>query len=298
MHPDGSYGGEYGSRNTFHFVPHGFELASRFVPCAFELGDAFLKSLKDGTRSYLDDDRMFCHYVYNYLQAYQDYAPRPPLASGPRPDDTGSQSEETKFFKEAGLVVKRSGADYAVISLAKGGAMKVFKGGKLIYNDCGLVGVTRDKKKFTSQIMGDFEHEVQKDKIVIEGSCYFYEDLIFSPLKFVLFRIFLLVVGWLLPANWIRRMIQKKAILEKKRYPLRFRKEITFPSLETVTYRLFPGKPFPTVEELWIGTDPTFIYVAASRPYQKGCLTPWIDASAVLSSLNRGESGTFQHRFS
>ena len=26
MHPDGSYGGEYGSRNTYHFYPHGFEL--------------------------------------------------------------------------------------------------------------------------------------------------------------------------------------------------------------------------------------------------------------------------------
>src|SRR5690606_38816730 len=26
LHPDGSYAGEYGSRNTYHFYPHGFEL--------------------------------------------------------------------------------------------------------------------------------------------------------------------------------------------------------------------------------------------------------------------------------
>ena len=30
MHPDGSYGGEYGSRNTYHFYPHGFELMTPY----------------------------------------------------------------------------------------------------------------------------------------------------------------------------------------------------------------------------------------------------------------------------
>ena len=29
IHPDGSFGGEYGSRNTYCFFPHGFELISK-----------------------------------------------------------------------------------------------------------------------------------------------------------------------------------------------------------------------------------------------------------------------------
>lgn len=293
MHPDGSYGGEYGSRNTFHFLPHGFELAGRFVSRASGLADAFLKSLKTATRSSIDDDRIFCHYVYNFFQAYQDYGPR--FKGG---DDAGPPSDETKFFKEAGLLVRRSGEDQAVISFAKGGAMKVFKGGRMVCSDSGLLGVTCSKKKFTTQVVGDFRHEIEKDRIVVEGHFYFYEDLVFSPFKFILFRVFLLTLGRLLPANWVRRLIQKKAILKKKKFPLRFRKEIDFPTLRTVTYRLFPERSLPRIQALWVATDATFIYVATSQPYQKGCLAPWVDISSVLSSLNRGEPGIFQHSLS
>ena len=32
VHPDGSYGGEYGSRNTLAFFPDGFELVGRWMP--------------------------------------------------------------------------------------------------------------------------------------------------------------------------------------------------------------------------------------------------------------------------
>jgi len=39
MHPDGSFGGEYGSRNTYNFFPHGFELAGRWMPEALSVND-------------------------------------------------------------------------------------------------------------------------------------------------------------------------------------------------------------------------------------------------------------------
>jgi len=32
IHPDGSYGGEYASRNTYNFFPHGFELVGEWMP--------------------------------------------------------------------------------------------------------------------------------------------------------------------------------------------------------------------------------------------------------------------------
>src|SRR5262249_10341489 len=32
VHPDGSYGGEYGGRNTKNFFPHGFELVGQWMP--------------------------------------------------------------------------------------------------------------------------------------------------------------------------------------------------------------------------------------------------------------------------
>ena len=42
MHPDGSYGGEYGSRNTYHFYPHGFELMAPHTEKAGQIADRFL----------------------------------------------------------------------------------------------------------------------------------------------------------------------------------------------------------------------------------------------------------------
>ncbi len=40
IHPDGSFGGEYGSRATFHFYPHSFEVMSSLAPEWRRIGDA------------------------------------------------------------------------------------------------------------------------------------------------------------------------------------------------------------------------------------------------------------------
>ena len=69
MHPDGSYGGEYGSRNTYHFYPHGFELMAPHTEKAGQIADAFLQSADRDKRYHNDDDRMTAHYVYNFMQS-------------------------------------------------------------------------------------------------------------------------------------------------------------------------------------------------------------------------------------
>lgn len=46
LHPDGSYGGPYGSRGTRLFFPHGMELLAGEIPEAAELADGFLLSLE------------------------------------------------------------------------------------------------------------------------------------------------------------------------------------------------------------------------------------------------------------
>ena len=78
MHPDGSYGGEYGSRNTYHFYPHGFELLAPHTEKAGQIADAFLKSADLDKRYHNDDDRMTAHYAYNFMQAWEDYNPKRP----------------------------------------------------------------------------------------------------------------------------------------------------------------------------------------------------------------------------
>ncbi|OYV89209.1 MAG: hypothetical protein B7Z73_07050, partial [Planctomycetia bacterium 21-64-5] len=80
LHPDGSYGGEYGSRGTCHFYPHGFELLAGADPAAADLADAFLRSLAKGKTASFDDDRMYAHRLANLMEAYLDWSAERPAA--------------------------------------------------------------------------------------------------------------------------------------------------------------------------------------------------------------------------
>ncbi|MCU0692211.1 MAG: hypothetical protein MUF54_12500, partial [Polyangiaceae bacterium] len=76
MHPDGSYAGEYGSRNTYHFYPHGFEVMAPHSQTAARVAQTYLQSaMPDRTRYFNDDDRMCAHYVYDWMMAWLDYHP-------------------------------------------------------------------------------------------------------------------------------------------------------------------------------------------------------------------------------
>ena len=291
QHPDGSFGGEYGSRNTFHFLPHGFELLGSQLPVAVSMADLFLEAVERRRRSYLEDDRIFCHYVYNFLQAYRDFSPRSHARS------PSKKEPFIRIFKEAGLVVKNSGNYYGVISLAKGGVAKIFKGKELVYCDSGLVGETLERKKFTSQVISRNEFSIEEEEIRIDGHCYEHRDLIFSPWSFLLFRVFLLAIGRFLSANFTRRILQGKAILRsKQKIPLRFSKLFSFKGPPFVQWTFHWDDPTVRLKSLWIASDATFAYMATSQPFQSGSLHGWLDLSEVIKELNEEQTAVWKQR--
>ena len=76
VHPDHSYGGEYGSRGTYHFYPDGMELLAAEMPAAAELAEGFLRSLASGTAADFSDDRLVAHQLGNLIEAHGDWTPR------------------------------------------------------------------------------------------------------------------------------------------------------------------------------------------------------------------------------
>jgi len=289
QHPDGSYGGEYGSRNTFHFLPHGFELMGSRFPVALRMADHFLESLEIGKRSYLEDDRIFCHYVYNFLQAYIDYSSRDLVAS------SHEKQSFTEIFQEAGLVIKNSGTHYGVISLCKGGVAKIFFGKKLVYCDSGLVGQARDGRKFISQVMAKNHSKIEGERIQIEGSCYEYQEILFSHWSFLLFRLFLLIFARFLPANFTRRILQAKAVVRtKKKIPFRYSKQFLFDGAPQVEWKFYLDEPSLQLKSLWIASDATFIYTATSQPFQPGTLQGWFDLSGIVEELNQKRTAVWR----
>ena len=205
MHPDGSYGGEYGSRNTYHFYSHGFEVLAAHTEKAGQIADQFLRGVATDKRYHNDDDRMCCHLVYDWLQAYDDY-------HTPRPAPINARPNFLKWMPAAGMAVAKTDRYYAVANLRKGGVAKAYTEQGCIGSDTGAIGelddgtAPRRYKVIVTHLM-DQEHKVTADAanrtFSVEGVFSYRQRKLSSPLKIIIFRIVNLTVSRFFP-NLIR----------------------------------------------------------------------------------------------
>jgi hypothetical protein len=280
VHPDGSFGGVYGSRNTRLFFPHGFELLGPEIPVATWIAERYLHSVRAGTRLFLDDDRLIGHLTYNHLQAFLDYHPQRQALP---PADQG-----TRFWPGAGLYVRRQDALYAVVSVTKGGVVTMFEGERLLYTDSGLIARQRDGRCLVSHLVDAYEHEIRDDSIRIQGHFGYVTHRLPTPLTTLIFHLGMVTVGrWC--SNVIRALLQKLLIVGKKPAALRFQRTVQFhPQLTIIDEIWHPQEPRHGTRELtalYAGTDHTSIYVAMSNAYQVASLCPWTDDTVALETL-------------
>ncbi len=283
VHPDGSYGGEYGSRNTCIFFPHGFELMGEFLPEAIETVDLYLKGVSNGRQVHLEDDRMCAHLAWDHLQAYLDFRQRPP----DRP--LSPRAEKRRYWRGAGIYVHMKEERYAVVSAAKGGVVRLYVSGELAYGDSGIIARLSDGKTLVSHRMGEYEVTLLEDGIQVFGHFNRCRFKLPNPLTQAMFHLGMLTVGrW--GSDLVRLLLQKVLIIGASTDPMKFRR----------TFRL--GPPSILVDEIWnpkcdggsrdviglyAGTDHTSIYVAMSNSFQSASLLPWTDYGAHIAQLNR-----------
>ncbi len=287
IHPDGSFGGEYGSRNTYHFVPHGFELMAGRLPQAAYINDLWLQGVANRKHEHMNDDRYFMYDAANRLQAYVDYC-------GNR-KEYGVRGNFKKYFSDAKIFVAKWGGHYLVSSLAKAGVFKLFKGKKLVASDCGLAGRLGNKTAIT-QLIDNYEIKVSRDMkhLEVSGSFNFVRDELPSPLKFMLFRLGLLTVGraaW--GGRFIKKHLTKKLILGKSRAPARFRRIFDIGNALKVTDEI-QLNGHQNVTSLYIPTDLAAIHVPGSRYYQESVLHEWTDLGGYLNELNKNRRVTIR----
>jgi hypothetical protein len=284
MHPDGSYAGEYGSRNTYHFYPHGFEVMAARYPTAGRIAQTFLeRAMPERRRYYNDDNRMCAHYVYDWMQAWIDWQKerQQPLEA--------TRAPFTRYFPEARLFVKKTPKYYAVASMAKGGVIKVFDEDGAVYSDTGLVARTSDGRVLVSHLV-DSENELAVDlergQLRVSGVMARRRQQFSSPVKQAAFRAMNLTVGRV-SGNLVRKTVQRLLITGKPRTEVRFIRTLVFgPDEIVIQDTLELGKGRTKLEQLAIGSDATSIYVANSNVFQESVLLPWIDLREHLPSLN------------
>ena len=273
MHPDGSYGGEYGSRNTYHFYPHGFEIMARFTEKAGQIADHFLRNLPRGKRYYNDDDRMVAEYVGNWLQAYEDYYPE-------RPPDISRRENFLQWFHDAKIAICKNDSYYAVTNLAKGGVIKIFDEEGALGSDTGLIGVMNDGTVLVTHLL-DEQHIVETKRDLGEfrvRGCFSKRAVrLPTPFKQIMFRVFLLLFGRF-SANIVRSILQKILVTGKKRTRYQFERTICFKNKSVEIEDRLVGR-IPEFKKLSVGSDATSVYIPNSNVYQESILCEWKNAS-------------------
>ena len=271
VYPDGSFGGSIGSRNTYHCYCHGFELLAPEMPLAAAIAERLLRGLAEGqgVPPEIMADRYCLYRTQEYLLSYLDWRPR----SEPLPELPYERKPFRRYFVGAGIIAQRTPAHYIVANLAKGGVVKAFdvSAERLVFNDCGLIGTLLDGKIVSSQwIDPAYDISVQEDKAQVLGHLHYMPAAkVFDPLKMLLFRAVLILIGWSTRlSHWMKGAIRRQLMLGTRPAPLRFRRTIRVEAEGLMVEDQIDLEKGVQLRSLAIGGEFAVRYVPQSRYYQ------------------------------
>lgn len=291
IHPDGSYSGEYASRNTYNFFPAGFELVGSWLPEALTINDQFLKGIERGLVPCYADDHIIGHHTWNYLLAWKHFvAHRPELPSRP---------QGQVYLKNAQIVIDRRNDYELYLALNKGGVLKLFYQDHLVVSDTQFSLTYQDGKKLKNAVAHLIDHysvKVDEHQIVINGELGWAKQKQMTPLNLLILRLVMLSFGRFFP-NLIRKLLQKMLITGKQKAPFSFKRELTWVEGQWQIIDSLNAVSWQNVVDLGIGCDQTSIYVVMSRTFQLGQLQPWLDLTDKIKQLSNDQALTLTRKY-
>ncbi len=283
IHPDGSFGGEYGSRNTLAFFPDGFERVGRWMPEALALDDRFLLGLAGGRFACHDDDHLLGHHAWSFLAAFRNFHPVRP---SPFPRRQGRS-----YYPNAGILIDRRGGRELYVGLHKGGVIKLFRDGVPALSDTQVsvvVGRGRARRNAVGHLPIGTRLLIERDAVTIEGRLGWAKSARMTPGRLVLSRIVMLTVGRFAP-GLIRRLLQRMLITERRSAPFAFARRIYWDGEDWCVRDEVRARSWRDVVRAGIGAEQTSIYVAMSRTYRRGQSARWLDLTERVARLAPGD---------
>jgi len=190
IHPDGTIGGLYGSRNTEVYYPAGV------VGLAHVIDDFALISsmLQKGNK--LDhhilpqavDIGNFIPLLNSYAAAAVKYEQNKENIEGIKL--TASYLDKfNKNFTDTGIYLHSNSRYHSIINYKKGGTIKVFdkKMSKIDTEDGGLFGQLANGTRFSTQ---QIDENIQFKKLIINSNFYTINEKYMSPFSCIIIRIF------------------------------------------------------------------------------------------------------------
>lgn len=270
-YPNGFYAGSMGSRNTLHFYCHGFEVFAKEVPMAAAVGEAMLKGLSEGklVPPEIMADRYAVYRTPELLQSWVDYAERPAeLPKLPYQQDT-----LYKWFPGCRVWVHSDADRYVIANLAKGGVVKVFDkaSGKLVANDCGLLGQLDDGKVVSTQwVDPNYTVEANETGFTVSGNMNrIPSNKYFTLTKGIIFRLVLLVTG-IHPslAHSLKGLIRRILMLGNRPVPIRFKRHLRLAADGIHLSDEVDKDAGVTLRQMQVGDEFFLRYVPQSRYFQ------------------------------
>jgi hypothetical protein len=231
VHPDGTFGGEYGSRRTAVFYPGGLALLSRGSTLARSITENMFHSISANSTVTLRDIDMgnLAPLLSNYVCA---------LKAGVLEKKENSElipwerSEVTQDFSRAGLFVRGKDNYYAVFGASNGGVLKVFDKQKrqILWDDSGYIGKLGDDTLVTTQITElDRSINLSEDEILLESDFYKALHVSPTPLRFVLLRLInLTLMRNVRLGNMIKKRLVNLLISGKHPYAMSLKRKVRF----------------------------------------------------------------------
>ena len=218
VHPDGTIGGVYGSRNTEVYYPggiiglapavndfaiiaralqEGIESQNHILPQSIDVGN-FIPLLNAYAVAADNYDRC-CEYIQN--------AKKPPV----------HKDQFVINFKDTGLYLHSTSSYYAIVNYKKGGALKVFdkKVGQIDIEDGGIFGQLKNGTHFSTQ---QFDSTIQFDDLSIKANFYVLNEKYPSPFTNIILRFFgLTIFRFIVIGNIFKKYIIKLLITGKRK---------------------------------------------------------------------------------
>lgn len=220
-HPDGTFGGEYGSRRTEIYYPGGVALLANEFPDAANLNKFMLASIEAGNTVTLADVDLgnTAPLLTSYILAVDSGT----SIKNPRALPF-QELVLNKDFLQAGFAVRSRQNYYLILGASNGGVAKVFnkKSGNLVFDDCGVYGVTEKRIKLTTQStqLDNLLH-TSNDSLECRSGFYSIKDSIPNPQNYLLLRLMnltLMRIGFL--NEYVKRLMVRVLVKNNTRINL------------------------------------------------------------------------------
>lgn len=224
-HPDGSFGGVYGSRCTRFYYPSGILALANEIPEAAALAEFMEKSISTQsvvTLSSIDEPNLapfFNSYcwaasmvVQNKQTVKMNFLPSlPSICSDPL----------RLIFNQAGIIIDRGPGYYSIIGVGKGGVVYHFVEGRKTLINAGVVVTNKNGDIGSSQTPSNFDLNLTDDTLKVFSPISQMPKKLPNPWQFVVIR--LLGITLFRSTNlreWIKQILVRFLITGVKFWPV------------------------------------------------------------------------------